>query len=145
MKKLLFFYLQKMHIYLSLGLNKGRPCYRRSLQPRKDKIQSRNSKYEISTLFSFLWVRIQIQPTKIKADLCGAGSETLPAPYLPLKITFHTKKLTHRMNKLKILQLKIDINVYQYRIRCRTKEFENAILFSAKISIPTQWNLRGGG
>jgi hypothetical protein len=33
------FYDQKIAIYLSLGLNKGRPSYRRSLQPSKENIK----------------------------------------------------------------------------------------------------------
>jgi hypothetical protein len=33
------FFLSKIAIYLSLGLHKGRPSYRRSLQPSKENIQ----------------------------------------------------------------------------------------------------------
>ncbi len=38
----------KIAIYLYLGLHKGRPSYRRSLQPSKENIQDKISKYEIS-------------------------------------------------------------------------------------------------
>jgi hypothetical protein len=34
-----FFFWSKIAIYLSLGLHKGRPSYRRSLQPSKENIQ----------------------------------------------------------------------------------------------------------
>jgi hypothetical protein len=33
------FFIQKIAIYLSLGLHKERPSYRRSLQPSKENIQ----------------------------------------------------------------------------------------------------------
>jgi hypothetical protein len=38
-KKIKFFFGSKTTIYLSLGLHKGRPSYRRSLQPSKENIQ----------------------------------------------------------------------------------------------------------
>jgi hypothetical protein len=37
--KNLIFLLSKIAIFLSLGLHKGRPSYRRSLQPSKESIQ----------------------------------------------------------------------------------------------------------
>jgi hypothetical protein len=40
----------KIAIYLILGLHKGRPSYRRSLQPSKENIQ------HFKTFFLFLWV-----------------------------------------------------------------------------------------
>ncbi len=39
MKKYQIFFWSKIAIYLSLGLHKGRPSYRRSLQPSKENIQ----------------------------------------------------------------------------------------------------------
>jgi hypothetical protein len=35
----IFFFLSKTTIYLSLGLHKGHPSYRRGLQPSKENIQ----------------------------------------------------------------------------------------------------------
>ncbi len=67
-----------MAIYLSLGLHKGLPSYRRSLQPSKENIQ--NLKHENSGLFSIFWghfcppgsgsviwmrIRIRIQQLKL--------------------------------------------------------------------------------
>jgi hypothetical protein len=53
-RKFLFylFFLSKILIYLSLGLRKGRPSYRRSLQPLKENIQHFKTLY----LFLCLWV-----------------------------------------------------------------------------------------
>ncbi len=45
-----FFFASKTSIYLSLGLHKGRPSYRRNLQPSKANIQ--HLKHEISTFVS---------------------------------------------------------------------------------------------
>jgi hypothetical protein len=39
-KNFLFLWDKKTTIYLSLGLQKGRPRYRRSLQPSKENIQN---------------------------------------------------------------------------------------------------------
>ncbi len=55
----------KIAIYLSLGLHKGRPCYRRSLQPSKENIQHFKP-WNFLTFFYFcgsflpFWIRIQI-------------------------------------------------------------------------------------
>jgi hypothetical protein len=38
-KFLFYFFDKKITIYLSLGLHKGRPSYRRSLHPPKEKVQ----------------------------------------------------------------------------------------------------------
>jgi hypothetical protein len=69
-----FFFWSKTTIYLSLGLHKGRPSYRRSLQPSKK--TSSTSKHENSVLFSIfvghffppgsgfgsaIWMRIRIR------------------------------------------------------------------------------------
>ncbi len=48
-RKKIFFLISKIAIYLSLGLHKGRPSYRRSLHPQKR--TSSTSKHEISSLF----------------------------------------------------------------------------------------------
>jgi hypothetical protein len=77
----LIFFGSKIAIYLTLGHHKGRPSYRRSLQPSKENIQH----FKILSLtFFFLgsvlpsWLpfpmRIRIQRTKINADPCGFGS-----------------------------------------------------------------------
>ncbi len=52
--KFFFFFRSKIAIYLSLDLHKGRPNYRRSLQPSKENVHT--WKHEISWHFSFLWV-----------------------------------------------------------------------------------------
>jgi hypothetical protein len=53
-KKFNFFYKSKTTIYLSLGLHKERPSYRRSLQLSKEAIQ--HLKHELSKFFLLLWV-----------------------------------------------------------------------------------------
>jgi hypothetical protein len=98
-KKINFFLDQKKIIYLSQGLHKGRPSYRRSLQPSKENIQHFKA-WKFWTFFyfcgSFLpsWIRIRIRnlnadpdpdpATQINADPCGSGygsgSETLVYP-----------------------------------------------------------------
>ena len=74
-------------IYLSLGLHKGRPSYRRSLQPSKKNIQDFKT-WKFCTFFYFCgqffpsWSRIRnlnADPdpdpaTQINADPCGSGS-----------------------------------------------------------------------
>jgi hypothetical protein len=73
----IIFFGSKIAIYLSLGLYKGRPSYRRSLQPSKR--TSSNSKHEISLPY-FLWVIFALldpdpdPATQIIADPCGFGS-----------------------------------------------------------------------
>jgi hypothetical protein len=71
-----FFFLSKTTIYLSLGLHKGRPSYKRSLHLSKtdaqatgeafspQKITSSTSKHEISYFFLLLWV---ILPSSIQS------------------------------------------------------------------------------
>jgi hypothetical protein len=46
----IYIFLIKIAVYLSLGLHKGRPSYRRSLQPSKENIL--HFKHENSLLFS---------------------------------------------------------------------------------------------
>jgi hypothetical protein len=58
----IYFFLIKIAIYLSLSLPKGRPSYRRSLQPQKG--TSSTSKHENSSLFSFF------------GHFCPPGSES---------------------------------------------------------------------
>ncbi len=88
------FFGSKTTIYLSQGLHKGRPSYRRSLQPSKQNIQYLKT-WKFWTFFNFCgsflpsWIRIRIRnlnadpdpdpATQINADLCGSGSgsETL--------------------------------------------------------------------
>ncbi len=53
----IIFFWSKTAIYLSLGLHKGRPCYRRSLQPSKENIQHFLFFYFCGTIFSS-WIRI---------------------------------------------------------------------------------------
>ncbi len=49
------FFWSKIASYLSLGLYKGRPSYRRSLQPSKENIQQFKT-WHFFTFFLFLWV-----------------------------------------------------------------------------------------
>jgi hypothetical protein len=51
----LLFFWSKIGIYLSLGLHKGRPSFRRSLQPSKENIQHFKT-WNLLTFFIFLWV-----------------------------------------------------------------------------------------
>ena len=53
-KKITFFLDQKTSINLSLGLHKGRPSYRRSLQLSEE--TSSTSKHEFLNFFLLLWV-----------------------------------------------------------------------------------------
>ncbi len=67
-------------MYLSLGLHKGRPSYRRSLPPSKKNIQHfKTWTFLIFYLFfgSFLPSWIRIQPTSIQ---CGSGSSNWSCP-----------------------------------------------------------------
>ncbi len=70
LKKKINFFGSKTTIYLSLGLHKGRPSYRRSLQPSKENIQYLKT-WKFWTFFyfceSFLpsWIRIRIQQLKL--------------------------------------------------------------------------------
>ncbi len=69
----LFFFWLKIAVYLSLGLHKGRPSYRRSLQPSKENIQH-CKRWNLLTVFYFpgqflpSWIRIRIGNLRI-ADL----------------------------------------------------------------------------
>jgi hypothetical protein len=51
---------------LSLGLHKGRPSYRRNLQPSKDENSDPDPQFVCGS-----------GSAKINADPCGSGSETL--------------------------------------------------------------------
>ena len=89
---LISFSWSKIAIYLFLGLHKGRPSYRRSLQPSKENIQYLKT-WKFWTFFNFCgsflpsWIRIRIRnlnadpdpdpATQINADPCGSGSKTL--------------------------------------------------------------------
>jgi hypothetical protein len=68
------FFGSKTTIYLSLGLHKRRPSYRRSLQLSKENIQQNMKFLNFFYFFgSFLpsWIRIQY------GSRSGSGSETL--------------------------------------------------------------------
>ncbi len=76
--KKLSFFIKKIAIYLSLGLHKGRPSYRESLQPSKENIQHFKT-WNFSTFFYFCgsilpswirihrsyWIRIQAENTGV--------------------------------------------------------------------------------
>ncbi len=68
-KYLQFFFGSKIAIYLSLGLHKGRPSYRKSLQPSKKEhpaLQNMKILYFFYFCGTFLpsWIRIWIQQLK---------------------------------------------------------------------------------
>ncbi len=79
-KFFLLFSWSKIAIYLSLGLHKGRPSYRRSLQPSKETFQY-FKKWKFCTFFYFFGVIFALldpdPATQINADPYGSGSETL--------------------------------------------------------------------
>ncbi len=63
----------KIAIYLSLGLHKGRPRYRRSLQPSKENIQYLKT-WKFWTFFLFLWVIFALlDPDPDPQFECGSG------------------------------------------------------------------------
>jgi hypothetical protein len=59
-----YFFGSKIAIYLSLGLRKGGPRYRRSLQPSKENMALHNMKFSKFFCFSGShlpsWIRIRI-------------------------------------------------------------------------------------
>ncbi len=78
-KKIKFFFWLKTKIYLSQGLHKGRPSYRRSLQPSKENIQHfKTWKFYTFSIFvghfcppgsgsgSAIWMRIRIRIQQLK-------------------------------------------------------------------------------
>ncbi len=81
---------KKIAIYLSQGLPKGRPSYRRSLQPSKENICHFKTWIFFAFVFHFCFtgsgsrsvfpmrIPIPIHPTKINVDPCGSGSTTRP-------------------------------------------------------------------
>ncbi len=64
---LLFFFWSKIAIYFSLCLHKGRPSYRRSLQPLKKNIQ-RFERWNLITVFYF---SVPFFPSKIRRQIQG--------------------------------------------------------------------------
>ncbi len=78
------FLWETTEIYLYLGLHKGSPSYRRSLQPSKENIQHFKT-WNFSTFFyyyglflpSWIHIRIRIQSAKLIADTYGSGTSTL--------------------------------------------------------------------
>jgi hypothetical protein len=72
-KKINLFFGPKTTIYLSLGLHKGRPSYRRSLQPSKKNIQHFKT-WKFCTFFYFCgsfspsWIRIRIRNLNADPD-----------------------------------------------------------------------------
>jgi hypothetical protein len=74
--KFYLFWLE-IAIYLSLGLLKRRPSYRRSLQPSKRKHRTLQ-KMKFINIFVFLWV---ILPSWIRSQ-SGSGFITLPVIYV---------------------------------------------------------------
>jgi hypothetical protein len=79
-KNIYFFFGSKTTIYLSQGLHKGRPSYRRSLLTLKREYPALQN-MKILSFFLFLWVIFALldpdPATQINADPSGSGSETL--------------------------------------------------------------------
>jgi hypothetical protein len=75
LKKKKIFFGSKIVIFLSLGLRKGHPSSRRSLQPSKKEHSSILSFLFLWVIDSFLPFWIRTKPTKICADPSGPGSE----------------------------------------------------------------------
>ncbi len=102
---LFLFSRSKIAIYLSLGLHKGRPSYRRSLQPSKENIQH-FKRWKFCPFFNFFgsflpsWIRIRIRnlyadpdpAAQINADPCGpgygSGFETLQMHKFPKDVWY---------------------------------------------------------
>ncbi len=102
-EKKLNFFGSKTTIYLFLGLHKGRPWYRRSLQLSKENIQFLKT-WKFWTFFLFLWVIFALldqdpdPATQINADPCGSGygSETLDDRKLQI---CYRRKVMARQNR----------------------------------------------
>jgi len=84
-KMLNFFYQIAIYIlqYLSLGLHKGRPSYRRSLQPVKKNIQHEIreiSKFQVMKFLNFLlllWVIFVLRDTDPDFECHGTDPDPL--------------------------------------------------------------------
>ncbi len=97
-EKNLNFFLSKIAIYLSLGLHKGRSCYRRSLALKNLNFLHFCESFgppgsESGSVFA---MRIRILPTKMNADPCGSGSATLPTGYLKVSSYWQVGNYYHR-------------------------------------------------
>ncbi len=66
--------------YLSLGLLKGHPSYRRSLQPSKENIQ-RFQKWNSLPFFLFLWAGYPDFPAKLPSILLKFPPHTKQTPF----------------------------------------------------------------
>ena len=71
-------------LYLSLGLPKGRPSFRRSLQPQKGTSSTWRHKYSVHYFFLFLWVIFALLDPDPDRD---------PQPCLPYLNIYKNKKL----------------------------------------------------
>jgi hypothetical protein len=92
LKKFKIFFWSKIAIYLSLGLHKGRPSYRRSLQPSNENIQHFQT-WNFLIFFSifvghFLTSLIRIQ------SVSGSGSNADTDPKHCLKIAIYFSLLS---------------------------------------------------
>ncbi len=92
----IFFFFSKTTIYLSLGLHKGRPSYRRSLQLSKENIKYFKT-WDFS-FFLFLWVIFALlDPDLDSKHSCSAPSCCLkrnPASYVVVTPHSATNNLT---------------------------------------------------
>jgi hypothetical protein len=73
-RNLIYIFWIKNAIYLSLGLHKGRPSYRRSLQPSKVNIQH-FKRWKFCSFFNFFFVIFPLlDPDPDPQFVCGSGS-----------------------------------------------------------------------
>jgi hypothetical protein len=71
-------FLMKIAIYLSLCLHKGRPNYRRSLQPSKENIKHMKLlKLFFTFVGHFAHLDLDLDTDQAHQNQCGTGSETL--------------------------------------------------------------------
>ncbi len=79
--KIYIYFLSKISIHLSLGLHKGHPSYRLSLNPSKENIQLFKTWNFFTFCVSVLPYLIRIRPTNAK---CGSGSGSTPLSLIKL-------------------------------------------------------------
>ncbi len=99
-KVLFLFSWSKIAIYLSLGLHKGRPSSRKSLQPSKENIQHFKS-WKFCTFLYFFWVIFALLDPDPQFE-CGSGSApkchgspTLALPVKNANIGHYNKRCNH--------------------------------------------------
>jgi hypothetical protein len=82
LRKIFIFFLSKIAIYLSLGLHKGRPSYRRSLHPLERENLALQDLNFLHTLWVFMALLDQDPADQYE---CRSGSTTLPESKIKIK------------------------------------------------------------